>query len=87
MSKDVVVVDGFIEKVIPNSKFIILLTNKMRIEGHLSGKMRIHYIKIMTGDYVKVEISPYDPSKGRIIYRSIPTPILKEKFKKLQESD
>ena len=65
-------VDGVVEECLPNTIFRILLDlegKEHRVEGHLSGKMRMNYIKIAKGDKVKVEISPYDLDKGRIIYR------------------
>ena len=54
---------------LPNAMFKVELDNGHRVLGHISGKMRMHYIKILPGDKVKVEISPYDLSKGRIIFR------------------
>ena len=65
-------VEGVVEECLPNTIFRILLDldgKEHEVIGHLSGKMRLHYIKIMKGDKVKVEISPYDLEKGRIIYR------------------
>jgi translation initiation factor IF-1 len=53
----------------PGAKFSVVLENGAIIEGHLSGKMRKNYIRILVGDRVKLEISPYDLTKGRIIYR------------------
>lgn len=64
--------EGVVEECLPNALFKINLElgeEKHEIVGHLSGKMRIHYVKIMKGDRVKVEISPYDPTKARIVYR------------------
>ncbi len=54
---------------LPNAVFRVELENKHRIVAHVSGKMRMHYIRILPGDTVTVEISPYDLSKGRIVYR------------------
>jgi translation initiation factor IF-1 len=65
-------VDGIVEECLPNTIFRIRLDlegKNHEVTGHLSGKMRLHYIKIMKGDRVKVEISPYDLEKGRIVYR------------------
>ena len=65
-------VEGIVEECLPNTLFRVLLDldgKEHEVMAHLSGKMRLHYIKIMKGDQVKVEISPYDLSKGRIIYR------------------
>jgi translation initiation factor IF-1 len=67
--KDNIEIEGIVQKVLPNSKFNVILENKMEIIAHLSGKMRMNYIRILAGDKVKVEISPYDLTKGRIIYR------------------
>jgi len=50
--------------------FLVELKNGHKILAHISGKMRMHYIRILPGDKVQVEISPYDPSKGRIVYRA-----------------
>lgn len=70
MSKqDLIKVDGIIEEVLPNTQFIVRLENGHKILAHISGKMRMNFIKILQGDKVTVEISPYDLSKGRIIYR------------------
>ena len=69
MSKQFLEMDGVIEKVLPNTRFIIILKNNVKVEGYISGKLRKHYIKILKGDKVRVEISPYDLSKGRIILR------------------
>ena len=65
-------VEGVVDECLPNAKFNISIEigdKTHNIVGHLSGKMRMHYIRIMKGDKVRVEISPYDLSKGRVIYR------------------
>ena len=62
-------VDGVIEESLPNATFRVKLENGHEILAHVSGKMRMHYIKILQGDRVTVELSPYDLSKGRITYR------------------
>jgi len=62
-------VDGIILEALPNAMFRVELENKHIIIAHISGKMRMHYIKILPGDKVSMEISPYDLSKGRIVYR------------------
>ena len=65
-------VEGVVEECLPNTIFRIILDlegKEHEVIAHLSGKMRLHYIKIMKGDKVKVEVSPYDIDKGRIIYR------------------
>ncbi|HVN47199.1 MAG TPA: translation initiation factor IF-1 [Bacteroidota bacterium] len=61
--------DGVITDTLPNASFRVKLDNGVEILAHISGKMRMHYIKILVGDRVTVEMSPYDLSKGRITYR------------------
>ncbi|MCD7972106.1 MAG: translation initiation factor IF-1 [Candidatus Azobacteroides sp.] len=61
--------DGTIVEALSNAMFRVELENGHEIIAHISGKMRMHYIKILTGDKVKVEMSPYDLSKGRITFR------------------
>ena len=61
--------DGVIVEALSNAMFRIELNNGHVVTAHISGKMRKHYIRILTGDKVKVEITPYDLSKGRIIFR------------------
>ena len=60
---------GTVLEALPNTLFRVKLDDGREILCHLSGKMRIHYIKIMPGDAVKLEMTPYDPGKGRITYR------------------
>ncbi len=62
-------VDGVITEILPNTTFKVKLENGHEILAHISGKMRMHYIKILEGDKVSVELSPYDLTKGRITYR------------------
>ena len=62
-------VDGEIKKTLPNAMFKVVLDNGHEILAHVSGKMRMHYIKILPGDKVKLELSPYDLSRGRITFR------------------
>ncbi|MAX09309.1 MAG: translation initiation factor IF-1 [Candidatus Marinimicrobia bacterium] len=62
-------VDGEIRETLPNAMFKVVLDNGHEIIAHVSGKMRMHYIKILPGDKVKLEMSPYDLSKGRITFR------------------
>ena len=62
-------VDGKVLETLPNAMFKVELENKHVLLAHISGKMRMHFIKILPGDRVTVEISPYDLSKGRITYR------------------
>ncbi|MGB9642522.1 MAG: translation initiation factor IF-1 [Candidatus Ratteibacteria bacterium] len=66
---DKITLTGMISKALPGTSFIVDLENGMKITAHLCGKMRLHYIKIIPGDKVIVEISPYDITKGRIIKR------------------
>jgi len=61
--------DGIITETLPNAVFKVLLENKHEIIAHVSGKMRMNFIKILVGDKVTVELSPYDLTKGRITYR------------------
>ncbi len=68
-SKDYIEVRGEVEELLPGAKFKITLENGQAIIGHLSGKMRMNRIRLLPGDEVKVELSPYDLSKGRIVYR------------------
>ncbi len=69
MSKDVLEVEGKVTEALPNAMFRVELKNGHKILAYISGKMRMHYIKILPGDTVKVEMTPYDLEKGRIIYR------------------
>ena len=62
-------VDGEIQETLPNATFRVRLDNDHVILAHVSGKMRMHYIKLLPGDKVKIEMSPYDLSKGRITFR------------------
>jgi translation initiation factor IF-1 len=62
-------VDGVIAEALPNATFRVRLENGHEIHAHVSGKMRMNFIKILEGDKVTVELSPYDLSKGRITYR------------------
>ena len=61
--------DGIIEEALPNAMFRVKLENEHIITAHISGKMRKHYIRILTGDKVKVEMTPYDLTVGRITFR------------------
>ncbi len=69
VSKDFLNAEGVVEELLPAASFRVKLDNGKGILAHLSGRMRIHHIKISPGDRVKLEISPYDLTKGRIIYR------------------
>ncbi len=66
---DVIVVDGKVTEVLPNATFRVELDNGHVVLCHISGKMRMHYIKILLGDTVKLEITPYSLDKGRITHR------------------
>ncbi|MEO5343481.1 MAG: translation initiation factor IF-1 [Gammaproteobacteria bacterium SHHR-1] len=67
--EDVIEMDGTVIDTLPNTTFRVELENGHVVTAHISGKMRKHYIRILTGDKVKVELTPYDLSKGRITYR------------------
>jgi translation initiation factor IF-1 len=64
-----ITVEGTVVEALPNTMFRVELANKHVVLAHVSGKMRMHFIKILPGDRVTLEISPYDPKKGRIVYR------------------
>ena len=66
---DVIEIDGTIKETLPNAMFKVELENGHEILAHVSGKIRMHYIRILPGDKVTVEMSPYDLTKGRITYR------------------
>lgn len=68
--EDVIEVEGMVTEALPNTNFKVELENGHQILAHISGKLRMNYIKILPGDKVKVELSPYDLSKGRIIWRA-----------------
>jgi translation initiation factor IF-1 len=67
--QDTVEVEGEVEKNLPNTQFQVLLDSGQEIIAHLSGRMRVHRIRILPGDRVKVALSPYDLTKGRIVQR------------------
>lgn len=69
MAKDCIEVKGVVVDALPNAKFKVELENGHTIMAHLSGKLRMNYIRIMPGDKVTVELSPYDLTKGRITWR------------------
>ncbi len=69
-SADIIEVEGEVLELLPNTKFRVKLPNGHIVLAHISGKMRMNFIKILPGDKVLVEISKYDISKGRIVYRS-----------------
>lgn len=66
---DAIEVQGTVLEALPNAMFRVELENGHRVLAHISGKMRMHYIKILPGDKVTVELSPYDLTRGRITYR------------------
>ncbi len=67
--QDVIEIDGIVEDTLPDAKFKVKLANGHVILAHVSGKIRMHYIRILPGDRVTVEISPYDLTRGRITFR------------------
>ena len=67
--KDVIEVEGRVVELLPNTMFRVELPNGYRLLANISGKMRLHFIRILPGDKVMVEMSPYDLSKGRITFR------------------
>ena len=71
MSKeDVILMQGEVVENLPNATFRVKLENGHVLLGHISGKMRMHYIRILPGDKVTVELTPYDLTKGRIVFRA-----------------
>ena len=71
MSKeDVIEIEGVVVEALPNAQVLVELTNGHRLLAHISGKLRMNFIRILPGDKVTVEISPYDLTKGRITWRS-----------------
>jgi translation initiation factor IF-1 len=63
-------VEGVVKEALPNANFRVELENGHQLTAHVSGKIRMHFIRIMPGDKVTVEVSPYDLEKGRIVYRT-----------------
>ena len=70
VKEEAIQVEGKVIEPLPNAMFRVELENGHRVLAHISGKMRMHYIKILPGDKVTVELSPYDLTRGRIIYRA-----------------
>jgi len=68
--EDLIEVEGVIKEALPNAMFRVEVENGHEVIAHLSGKIRMHFIRILPGDKVKVELSPYDLTRGRITYRS-----------------
>ena len=69
MAKDVIKVDGIVKELLPNTMFRVELPNQHMVLAHISGKMRLNFIRILPGDTVTLEMSPYDLTKVRIIFR------------------
>ena len=67
--EDTIKLEGVVEELLPNMTFKVLLENGMYVHAHLCGKMRMRNIRVLVGDKVSVEMSPYDLSKARIVYR------------------
>ena len=68
--EDVIQMQGEIEESLPNATFRVKLENGFVVLGHISGKMRMHYIRILPGDKVTVQLTPYDLTRGRIVFRA-----------------
>ncbi len=68
--EEAIEVEGTIIEPLPNAMFRVELDNGHKVLAHISGKMRMHYIKILAGDRVKVELSPYDLTRGRVVFRA-----------------
>lgn len=69
MSKDVIRVEGVVKDLLPNTMFKVEVNGQHMVDAHISGKMRLNFIRILPGDTVTMEMSPYDLTKGRIIFR------------------
>jgi translation initiation factor IF-1 len=67
--EDVIEIQGMVNETLPNAMFRVSLDNGHKVLAHISGKMRMHFIRILPGDKVTVELSPYDLTRGRITYR------------------
>ncbi len=67
--EDLIEVEGVVQEALPNAMFRVELENGHKVLAHISGKIRMHFIRILPGDKVKVELSPYDLTRGRITYR------------------
>ncbi len=67
--EEAIELEGEVTEALPNTMFKVMLDNEHEVLAHISGKMRMHYIRILPGDRVKVELSPYDLTRGRITYR------------------
>ncbi|MGF1480492.1 MAG: translation initiation factor IF-1 [Cyanophyceae cyanobacterium] len=80
---DLIAIEGVVTESLPNAMFKVKLDNSLEVLAYLSGRLRHHYIKILVGDRVKVELSPYDLTKGRIVYRLPKKQHLKESVKSI----
>jgi translation initiation factor IF-1 len=69
MSRDVIEMEGVIQEALPNAMFRVMLENQIEVLAHISGKIRKNFIRVLPGDKVKVELSPYDLTRGRITFR------------------
>lgn len=69
MSKEAIEIEGVVTEVLPNATFRVELENGIEVLAYLAGKMRQNYIRVLEGDRVKVELSPYDLTRGRVTYR------------------
>ena len=69
MAEECIKLEGTVKELLPNTMFRVVLENGHEVLAHISGKMRLHFIRILPGDMVSVEMSPYDMTKGRITYR------------------
>ncbi len=69
VKEDLIEVEGVVKEALPNAMFRVELDNGHKVLAHISGKIRMHFIRILPGDRVKVELSPYDLSRGRITFR------------------
>lgn len=68
--EDLIEVEGIVRELLPNAMFKVEISNGKQVLAHISGKMRMHYIRILAGDKVTVQLSPYDLTRGRITYRA-----------------
>ncbi len=68
--EDVIEIEGVVKEPLPNAMFLVELDNGHTVLAHISGKMRMNFIRILPGDKVRLEVSPYDLKRGRIIYRA-----------------
>ena len=69
MKEDMITIDGYVEEILPNAMFRVKLEQGSTVLGHISGKMRQNKIQILQGDNIKIEFSPYDLTRGRIVFR------------------